>query len=509
MKRCEWMLWFALATGASAWVQSHLFDGIPHVTDETSHWFQAQLFAAGAMYAPLPPCPQAFFQHNVVMTRDGRWFSKYPPGQALWMALGKRFDRVDWMMPLASALGLLAFLGLVRQVFDVRTARWAGVAWLISPQIQLLAGSYMSHVTALAWSLVATYTWMRALLAARQRAMFFWGIASGWFWLLAVITRPQDALLWALWVGVISIVLARPWNNWNKWLWTVPGVMLGALPLALFFGYRNILLFGELLLLGYYLPEDLLVMPLIKDEFGFSDTHTPQIALQYLLWGVYRLNRSLLGWPFSFLLIPFILWDRLFVRQNLWLIFGAALPFALYFLHSYYGFEYEARYYLFAVPLLLILVVRGGLVIWDGLVFPVKLVWVRCGLLWVLFLLSGDAIVRYWGQRVPSLYGPDYEQASQALHGQVLQEGIQPVLVLVPSGNIHRDFRYSSGFIFNDPWLDRPIIYARDQEQHIACLQHSYAERTILRAIDEDGRWRIEILSNPAESIIAEQADES
>ena len=58
---------FALALA----VQQLLLDGIPHVTDETSYQFQAQIFAAGKITAPLPACYDLFWQHNVIMSGSG------------------------------------------------------------------------------------------------------------------------------------------------------------------------------------------------------------------------------------------------------------------------------------------------------------------------------------------------------------------------------------------------------------------------------------------------------
>ncbi len=56
---------------------------MPHIEDETAYLFQAKTFAAGQLWAPAPPEPE-FFEHEHMIMRNGRWFSKYPP---LWSAL--------------------------------------------------------------------------------------------------------------------------------------------------------------------------------------------------------------------------------------------------------------------------------------------------------------------------------------------------------------------------------------------------------------------------------------
>ena len=62
----QWERWIlpsiCLAGFAGAWtVQCGLFGNIPHITDATSHWFQARIFAAGRLAVPTPPCTAAFF----------------------------------------------------------------------------------------------------------------------------------------------------------------------------------------------------------------------------------------------------------------------------------------------------------------------------------------------------------------------------------------------------------------------------------------------------------------
>jgi hypothetical protein len=97
-----------LAFATALVLQQGLFDGIPHVTDATSHWFQARIFASGHVYAAVPPCPDHFFQHHVVMTADGKWFTKYTPGHALLLAMGMAL-RLPWVvMPFITALGAIA-----------------------------------------------------------------------------------------------------------------------------------------------------------------------------------------------------------------------------------------------------------------------------------------------------------------------------------------------------------------------------------------------------------------
>ncbi len=495
ISRKELMVFGMLAFIGAGAVQGWVFDRLPHVTDETSHWFQAQLFLTGRLHGDVPPCPEAFFQHNVVMTRDGRWFSKYPPGQALWMALGKRAGGVEWVMPLTSGLGIIFFMALALRFFPPLVVRLAGLGWIISPQILLLAGSYMSHSTTLMACLAGGYALLRAWQASDRRWATAWALGSGFAWMAAVMTRPQDAFLAGLWAGLILMVHGRPWGRLLRLL---PGLLLGVIPLAVLFVVRNRLLYGHPLLLGYYLPDELLLFPLITDTFGFTASHTPAVALQYLVWSLYRLNFALFGWPVSFVLLPFACWvGRSGWRQAGWLWLGVALPIVLYVFHSYYGFEYEARYYLFSVPPLLLLSAQGLVHLWSGRVtgsrIPLRAVHVM-----VVIGLGGFmayAVARYWGGRIMQEYRPAYEQVSPVLQQAVEAAGLAEALILVPSGDIHRDFRYSAGFIHNDPDLTAAVIYARDRETSRACLKQAFPNRVFYRAVySAENHWTIEPL---------------
>jgi 4-amino-4-deoxy-L-arabinose transferase-like glycosyltransferase len=491
MPRMRSFIFFASCILVTLVVQQLFFDGIPHVTDETSHWFQAKLFSQGRFSAEVPPCPEHFFQHNVVMTTDGRWFSKYPPGQALWLTLGIWLGSPQVMMPLVSGLGLLAFISLVRIFYDERTAFWSGIAWVISPQIILLSASYMSHMTCLTSVLWACLCLVKSCRHIKRMPSFGWALLSGLCWGFAVLIRPQDAFLSAL---VIFLILIWTKKRWQDWIALLSTLAIGALPALAFLIYRNQNLFGNPWALGYYLPPDSLIYPMIKDTFGFTQQHTPVRAATFFLWSMYRLNFAVLGWPVSVLGLFFVCLDRKFSRSNIWLIISLFPSIIFYFMHSYYGFEYEARYYLFMVPPLIVLSIRGIIVAFQRCdEWTIR--WPAYALQVVLVLSVAFALVYYWPVRLMREYKGGYQQADAELHRKVLEEGLQNALVLIPSGNIHHDFRYSSGFIYNDPDLAGSVIYARDTAEDSVCLEQHFGHRSFYRGVHSGMGWQVLPLS--------------
>lgn len=479
-----------LAVAAAMLVQTVFFDAIPHVTDETSHWFQAKLLAGGRLSADLPPCPEHFYQHNVAMTKDGRWFSKYPPGHAAYLAIGMKFGRTRWMVPLSSGFLILALMGLVRRYADEITARWTGVLWVVSPQVLLLASSYMSHMTCLAGIVVGSYFLWKAWYGDSVRSTVVWGLGAGFMWMWAVAIRPQDGALAAMWVGLAMLWFARPWG---RWLALVPLLSLGALPWAYFFLYRNQTLFGSPWVMGYYLPEDLLVFPLIKDTFGINASHTWNRAFMYTAWSLYRLNFSLLGWPVSFLLVPLAFFDKSTRRQNLWLIAGCVGIVIFYMFHSYYGFEYEARYYTNAIPLLLVLSACGLVWIWRaGFIRDSRIRRLLRGALIIICAASFSyAGLRYWPDILWPRYGNAYEQVTPEIEKMVKRARLSHALVLISSSDINSEFEYSSGFIYNDPDLLSSVLYARDTGSGYECLRAHFPQRMFYKAVREDKVWRL------------------
>ncbi|HRT06307.1 MAG TPA: hypothetical protein P5204_11480, partial [Kiritimatiellia bacterium] len=340
---------------AGAWaVQSGLFGNIPHITDATSHWFQARIFATGRLTAPTPPCPAAFFQHNVVVGLQGLWHTKYYPGQALWLIWPLRLV----MMPLAFALFLAAAHRVVARHLDRPTAHAAAALLAVSPLMLLLAGSFMSHTTLLAWMAGCWVFGLKAVDAERPGAAFGFAAAAGFCGGMGVLTRTHDAALAGL-VLAGFIWFSRP-SRPVRFLPIIAGLVAGAaLPLGflLFWNHR---LYGSFWASGYNwagaAPQS--QTPIIRDTVGFSDGFSAARALKQSFWTMLRLNQALLGWPAALpLLARALLWRP--VRRGNWLcLAAAALLYLPYFFFHYYGFELEARYAAAAAPFLVVILAR-------------------------------------------------------------------------------------------------------------------------------------------------------
>ena len=456
--------------GAAA-VQAGLFDNIPHITDATSHWFQARIFATGRLSAEAPPCPAAFFQHNVVVGAAGQWHTKYFPGHALWLLWPLRLA----MMPLAFALFLAAAHRIAAHYFGRPAAHVSAALLATSPLLLLLGGSFMSHTTLLMWMAGG---WAFLLNAIRPGAPVRGGAcaaAAGFCGGMGLLTRPQDAVVAGVLIGAAT--LPRLIRAREAWIRNALGLVVGAaLPLG-FLLIWNHHLYGDLLATGYHLAGGPArsQTPIIRDAIGLSADFPWTRALAQSLWTGLRLNQALLGWPAALpLLLPALLLPAI-RRGNGICLLGAAAMYLPYAFFHYYGFELEARYAAAAAPFLIVMVARTLIALFRAAGAipagrPALAAWIAA------FVLYAGGY--YWPAYLVPRYAGAYEEASPAIHQAAQTAGLDtPALVLLPNAG----FVYSSGFIHTDPDLAVPIVYARDIPGELACLRESFPHRTFYR----------------------------
>ncbi|MGD9781967.1 MAG: hypothetical protein AB7V14_07425 [Kiritimatiellia bacterium] len=481
----------ALGTGLMALllsyaVQEKLFEGIPHVTDATSHLFQAKIFAAGRLYAPVPPCPDAFWQPNVVMTTAGKWFTKYTPGQALLLAAGLRLGILPWVLPLCLALTVVLLGRMLEDHAGKSEARAFMGMFALSPLALLLGGSYMSHVPALALAAAGLFFWLKSRSAEGPLRGAALQILAGFFLAFSALVRPVEFVLMGM-IGCLFF-LAAPRADW-RWLFkSLPALIAGALPVAVVWGGWNLALYGDPLAIGYGFTTADVRRASFQGHFGFSETFGVRAAFVQLVANLDRFNRAMLGFPSSLLLVPFAF---LRMRRRLtWLAAaGIAVVVGVYFFYEYRP-EFEARYGYLALPCFIYLAVAGlKNVVALGAARPWNAVVGQAAWLGlVAFYLHGAG--SYWPDYLVPSYGHGYEDCSPALQRQVAARGIADAVVLVtPPGG----FAYSSGFIHLDPFLRNGVIYARGDVRSAECLENAFPEKAFYRFDAQTGElapWR-------------------
>lgn len=468
-------------------VQQTLFDGIPHVTDAISHQFQGKILATGRLAAPAPPCPESFRMENVVISSSGLWHTKYFPGQALWLAWGV-LARVPWLpMPLAQGLCTLCLGVLVRRWLSPGAARLAVWLFAFSPMLWLLAGSYMSHTTFLFAATAAAALWSLGSGAWRERSRPALLLGAGLLWGVAMLCRPQDFAA----VGPVALFVAVRGllHSFKSTAKDLLYMALGFLPALLVLGVWNWSLYGSVLATGYNFGDAGSVTRIKQDSFGLSAGFTAADSARQTAWTLLRFNKALWGWPSSLVFIPFAL---LASREKL-IVFiaalGLAMPVLLYALFPYYGFEYEARYYALCVPFAAVLTAQGFAAISRRVTLAGRTgvggfaAWLLRGLLAAFCL---HTFLYYWPVYLRPAYSGDYEQASRVIDRSARAAGLEHAIVLIPCEG-DEEFRYASGFPFNDPLLTADRLYARDGEASQRCLRRAFPDRALYRFVPEPG----------------------
>jgi hypothetical protein len=469
-----------LALGAATALASFrfVFDGIPHVTDAISHLFQARILAEGRWFADLPECPLAFFQHHIMMTTDGKWFTKYSPGHPVLLAIGLRFG-APFALPLAAhLLLLLSAYGLARAFFAENIARAASLLLAVSPLNILLGGSLMSHTTFLAaflsgaWAMAAT---MRR--PAHSGLSVAAGFAFGW----SLLIRPHEFLISAAAVGV-GLLISRP-SSIPLLFRRIPLLALGALPCLALQAIWNHELYGRAWALGYGFTGDRSLFPMFQSTFGLHDGFGWPEAARLTLHRLVRFEQALLGWPVTLPLLLLALPGARDPRIR-FLAAACAVHAAVYFFYDYLGHEYEARYFFNILPPVLALMVQGIARGTSG----------RPARRAVVLIAAAAGLAHAAGAYAPiglaPMYGPDYEHTNRCLHERARRELPDQSLVLIESDTPETRFRYSSGFLFNDPALTGRVVYARAGDADLeACIASAFPDRTLFRYVADAADW--------------------
>jgi hypothetical protein len=172
-------------------------DGIV-ISDESAYRFQAKIFSTGRLWAnslpgatsdPRTTPEPIFFAHHIQAWP--RWFTKYPPGWPLLLALPERLHLGWALCPALSAVLLLLTAQLGRTLFDNQTTTVAVFMAVLSPYFLANCIGYMSHVSCAVLLVGACLLYLQGLKTSSE-----WQLAGGFALLVyACLTRPLTGLV--------------------------------------------------------------------------------------------------------------------------------------------------------------------------------------------------------------------------------------------------------------------------------------------------------------------------
>jgi hypothetical protein len=474
------------------WIAVDRLERLPHVQDSITYLFQAQTMARGALWAPVPPLPQAFLQEFLTIW-DNKWFGQYPPGYPVLLAIGV-LAGAPWLVnPWLAVLAAMLLVKLGSRLYRTSTGWLAGGLALLSPFFMVLSGSLMVHAAELFWMVLAMVSWTLALRAPFKTR---WAVLTGASLGMLLLTRHVTTL--AIGVSFIPLMLLVFWRAGEKIAGLgrqVVKTLVTALPFFLILlGYQAALTGSP------WQDPRLLSRPFDSPGFGshigerentfelrdleegtavtwYTDPQQPPRG-HSLARGLYNteknleaLARHLFGWSpliaLAFCWLPFLLGRP---QKYDWVLFAMLLAvIAVYVAYWTTGIMYGPRYYYAALPALLLLTARG-LQTLQG----------RFGLLATAAVFTGIVVLAlyfYWPKALSSLKGYNYISGEEK--SLVEKQVEKPALVYIPVEDWWDYGRFFSG---NTPWLDSGIIYARDLgTEENGCLLQSFPQRTAYR----------------------------
>ncbi len=282
-----WLIFFAAAA-----ISLFCFQHRPHLVDSVVQLFQAKIFLLARLWVPPPP-EYAFFMTQHMVVAGGKWFSQYPPGYSLLLALG-HMAHAAWMIDAAlSVLTAYFICALTREIFDQESASLAALLLLLCPFFIFMGGGFMNHVPTLCFSSGAILFFQRWERSAALRHMLCAALLLG----LAFLCRPLDAVIIGACLGAFLLpgFLARGKERKTLLLQLLGGALLCSAAGSLFFIY-NAETTGDPFLPGYIKQwGEGHNLGFHKDPWGYD--HTPLRGLRNELVDIGLLHEFLFETP--------------------------------------------------------------------------------------------------------------------------------------------------------------------------------------------------------------------
>jgi hypothetical protein len=347
----------ALAAGALYAVVSQLIHSArPLLIDEVVQLWQGRLLVAGKLWVPSTGHPELFGVQNVV-DHAGKVFGQFPPGGPALLGLGALLGSAWLVGPCFAALGVWWWGRTLRHTEEDPAVRSLALLVLaFAPFALFMSGSYMNHVTALAWSLGGMAGLATVVTSDRPRpwAALGLGLAFG----IAATIRPVDAFAFGAPAGLWLLV--RAVRDRGRALECLIAGSAMVAPIFLLFAV-NAATTGDPFRFGYTL--------LWGEEHGlgfhtspWGVDHTPARGLELLNIYLLHLQARFLETPFPSLLpaLAVLGFGPRLKPFDRYLAVSGALVLGFYWAYWHNGFYLGPRFVYPLLPFAALLVARFG-----------------------------------------------------------------------------------------------------------------------------------------------------
>jgi hypothetical protein len=258
-----WVIVASLYIYSTAIHQGRRFEMVYH--DEFMFRLQTVMLAHGRLWMPAHPLAD-FFESFYVLVKPV-YAAIYYPGTAIVYTPGVWLGLKFWVIPLVLSGSVIGFTyRIVAELVDGAVGCIAALMLLATPEFRRIAIMNMGQPPALVLGLLLILLWLHWRRSPSWLATFFIGLCTG----LCAITRPIDAICFALPVGVMMFVplFRTPRKLGVLWLIFLAGVIpFVALQLVFDRGVT-----------GHWLRtpvQEVLDREMPGLEFGIGRTHVP------------------------------------------------------------------------------------------------------------------------------------------------------------------------------------------------------------------------------------------
>jgi sugar lactone lactonase YvrE len=515
---------FALAIGCiwrAHWVSESVLQKVPHLQDSVAYLFQGKILAGGSLYVDSPPSPyQRFFDHEFIVN-NGKRFGLYTPGFPLMLAVGLLLGDPWWVNPILAGLSVIVIFLCGWSLYGMGLGVLAAILLALSPWFHFMSGTMISHPA----SLLCTLIVILGLSEGSKRRGFWPYVLAGTGLGMLILVRSGNslvvgipALLWsAVHLGTClrhdyrvkkrGMRLKRLVSEGTEQAEThrhflarmsfsrvfIRYFAMGAVCIAFisFLAYYNWRLTGDPRLSTYnaYSPHIRLgfgpdvgvewgtghdrlnainnLVSNLNEFYRFWYTPASQTSSGWEQW----LSGFLKYWMFAPVIAVFIFLDRRPGSYLLLALILGTLIFQYCYFHS--GISYGARFYYDLLGPLSLLSARGC---WICASFIPRLFKRRqsCEIRTTSFAAAGVVTVLLtfplW---TPSSFSEgtqliqsfrNYNGLNRRYLDLVKGRGLNNAVVLVDSKGSW--IPYGNVFWAMSPWLDDPVVFARDQGIH-------------------------------------------
>ncbi len=460
-------------------------EAIPHVPDSVAYTFQAKIFASFRFAGDAPPLRESFsiFNPHMFQVVDGRWFSHYPFGHPMFLAIGEFFGVIWLVPPILGAACIALTYAIGKRLYSSSTGLIAAALLLSSPFFLMTASNFMSHNTA-AFTLLAALLLITWQTKRKYIAMFVAGAFIG----LLFNIRPFTAVAFMPVLGLFmayELVRARA-GRLRLLLEDLSFAAAALLMLGAHFFY-NRMTTGDFNTTAYEAQGT------FTDDFvGFGGLHSVTLGIQNEQELLSLLLLVANGWPLVIGLLvaafPFLLGTK-----NKWDYFLGASFLAIVSAPIFYrnsAIMHGPRFWYEGLPFLILLTARGFQTLKDAAIDAGDTLACRFrkntiisssagatfavyGGVVILILFSttgwlfgqrdmwtGTGVLNFTPNNASQLEGFNF--TDRRLPDKAEELNIEDALILVES--CPHWWCFGSVFWLNDPDLDGDIVWAELQE---------------------------------------------